>query len=45
MINFVPHIKANNYMSGMSNGEGGLETIQEDKEPDDDQQTIEVCTR
>ena len=27
----------------MSNGEGGLETIQEDQEPDNDQEAIEVC--
>lgn len=30
-------------LDGMSNGEGGLETIQEDQEPDNDQQAIEVC--
>jgi hypothetical protein len=30
-------------LDGMSNGEGGLETIQEDQEPDSDQQPIEVC--
>ena len=30
-------------LDGVSNGEGGLETIQEDQEPDNDQQTIEVC--
>ena len=28
---------------GLSNGEGGLETIQEDQEPDNDQEPIEVC--
>ena len=31
-------------MSGMSNGEGDLETIHEDQESDNDQQSIEVYT-
>ena len=30
-------------LDGMSNGEGALQTIQEDQEPDSDQQPIEVC--
>ncbi len=30
-------------LDGVTNGEGGLETIQEDQEPDSDQQPIEVC--
>ena len=30
-------------LDGMNSGEGGLETIQEDQEPDNDQEAIEVC--
>lgn len=30
-------------LDGMNNGEGALQTIQEDQEPDSDQQPIEVC--
>ena len=43
MINFSRQMKANDYISGMSNGEGGLETIKEEQELTNDQQTIEVC--
>lgn len=43
VIIIVPQIKANNYiMSSVNSGEGSLEIIQEDQEPDNDQQPIEV---